>query len=198
MTRKQFDEAFSCFQLSEIISKSPSKRKTKQLLETFSCTKNLDLQDFLHNKALTFEQHLRSRTYLYFDNETKEIAAYYTVAISVFFTDGMSKDIIKLLDGYKDDIKTIPCFLIGQLGKSDKYEEFKIGEYMLSDALEIIDKSHIDLGGRFILIDSVNNPKVLSFYKENSFVALEDDESLESIKMMKPYFEDSESSLEEE
>ncbi len=198
MTRKQFDEAFSCFQLSEIISKSPSKRKTKQLLETFSCTKNLDLQDFLHNKALTFEQHLRSRTYLYFDNETKEIVAYYTVAISVFFTDGMSKDIIKLLDGYKDDIKTIPCFLIGQLGKSDKYEEFKIGEYMLSDALEIIDKSHIDLGGRFILIDSVNNQKVLSFYKENSFVALEHDESLESIKMMKPYFEDPESSLEEE
>lgn len=197
MTRKQFDEAFSCFQLSEIIAKSPSKRKTKQLLETFSCSKNLDLQDFLHNKALTFEQHLRSRTYLYFDNQTKEIIAYYTIAISVFFTDGMSKEVIKLLDGYKDDIKTIPCFLIGQLGKSDKYESFKIGEYMLSDALEIIDKSHQELGGRFILIDSVNNPKVLSFYKENSFVALENDENSESIKMIKPYFEDIEMSQEE-
>lgn len=191
MTREQFDEAFSCFQLSEIISKTPSKRKTRQILETFSCSKNFDLQDFLHNKALTFEQHLRSRTYLYFDNETKEIAAYYTIAISVFFTDGISNDIIKLLDGYKDDIKTIPCFLIGQLGKSDKYERFKIGEYMLADALEVIDNSHKSLGGRFILIDSVNHLKVLSFYKENSFLAIEtNDSESESIKMIKPYFEE--------
>jgi len=192
MTRKQFDEAFSCFQLSEIISQAPSKQKVRQILKTFSCSKNLDLQDFLHNKALTFEQHLRSRTYLYFDNETKEIAAYYTIAISVFFTDGISKEIIKLLDGYKNDIKTIPCFLIGQLGKSDKYERFKIGEYMLADALEIIDSSHRSLGGRFTLIDSVNNPKVLSFYKDNSFLAIESDEESESIKMIKPYFEEME------
>lgn len=85
MTREQFDEAFSCFKLSEIISKSLSKRKIKKILGTFSCSRNLDLQDFLQNKALTFEQHLRSRTYLYFDNETKEVAAYYTIAISVFY-----------------------------------------------------------------------------------------------------------------
>jgi len=190
MTRKQFDEAFSCFQLSELISQSPSKRNTKQVLKTFSCSRILDLQDFLHNKALTFEQHLRSRTYLYIDNETKEVAAYYTIAISVFFTDGISKEIIKLLDGYKDNIKTIPCFLIGQLGKSDKCEKSKTGEYMLADALDIIDNSHKNLGGRFILIDSVNNPKVLSFYEENSFLAIESDEKSESIKMIKPYFEE--------
>lgn len=46
MTREQFDEAFSCFQLSEIISKTTSKRKTRQILESFSCSKNFDLQDF--------------------------------------------------------------------------------------------------------------------------------------------------------
>ena len=188
MTRKQFDESFSCFQLSEIISQAPSNRKVKQILKTFSCSKNLDLQDFLHNKALTFEKYLRSRTYLYFDNETKEIAAYFTIAISVLFTDGLSNDIIKLLDGYKDDVKTIPCYLIGQLGKSEKYEKFKIGEYILADALEIIDSSHKSLGGRFILIDAVNNSKVISFYKDNSFLAIEDDKDLESIKMIRPYF----------
>lgn len=189
MTRNQFDEAFSCFQLSEIMSQAPSKRKVKQILETFSCSKNLDFQDFLHNRALTFEQNLRSRTYLYINNKTKEVAAYYSIAISVFYTDGISKDIIILLDGYKDDIKTIPCFLIGQLGKSDKYEKFKIGEYMLADALEIIDNAHRSLGGRFTLIDSINNPKVLSFYKDNSFLAIEDNEDSESIKMIRPYFE---------
>ena len=188
MTRERFDEWFSCFQLLEIDSKSDSKWIIKRLLETFSCSKNFDLQDFLHNKALTFEQHLRSRTYLYVDNETKEVVAYFTIAISMLFTNDLSNDTIKLLDGYKDDTRSIPCFLIGQLGKSDKYKKYKIGEYLLSDALDIIDCSQNSLGGRFILIDSVNNPKVLEFYKENSFLAIENDKESESIKMIKPYF----------
>ena len=97
---------------------------------------------------------------------------------------------IVYLKTLSNDIKTIPCFLIGQLGKSDKYERFKIGEYILTDALEIIDSSHKSLGGRFTLIDSINNSKVLSFYKDNSFLAIEDNEDSESIKMIRPYFEE--------
>lgn len=62
---------------------------------------------------------------------------------------------------------------------------------MLTDALEVIDNSHKSLGGRFTLIDSVNNLKVLSFYKKNSFLAIESNDSeSESIKMIKPYFEE--------
>jgi len=73
MTRPQFDESFSLFPLSEIIENTDSKRKVKKLLETFSCTRNIDLQDFLYNKAVTFEKNLRSRTYLYLDNDTQVV-----------------------------------------------------------------------------------------------------------------------------
>jgi len=189
MTRPQYDESFSLFPLSEIIQSTDSNRKVKKLLETFSCSRNIDLQNFLYNNVITFERNLRSRTYLYIDNGTQEIAAYFTITISTLRTDGISPEVIELLDGYKDDIASIPCFLIGQLGKSDKFEPYKIGEYILDDAIEIIDRSQNDLGGRFILLDAINKDKVIKFYKANAFFPIENDPDSENIKMIKPYFE---------
>ena len=189
MTRPQFDELFSLFSLSEIIQNTDSGRRVKKLLETFSCTRNIDLQDFLYNKAVTFEKNLRSRTYLYIDNTTQEVAAYFTITISTLHTDSISLKVIKLLDGYKNDVASIPCFLIGQLGKSDKFEPRKIGEYILDDAIEIIDRSQQSLGGRFILLDAINKEQVIKFYEANAFFPIEKDPDSESIKMIKPYFE---------
>jgi hypothetical protein len=54
MNRNIFDDKFSCFSLAEIIENSTSNNKIRKLLQTFRCNKNLDLQIFLHNKALVF------------------------------------------------------------------------------------------------------------------------------------------------
>jgi hypothetical protein len=191
MTRDEFDNAFSLYQLSELIEQLPSNRKVRDLLHTFSCTINIDLEDFLHNKALTFEKHLRSRTYLYIDNEIKKVAAYFTIAISTLHTDNISSETIKILDGYQDNTKSIPCFLIGQLGKSDKYKDKKIGEFILEDSIDIIDNLHYAVGGRFILLDAINAKEVVEFYKNSLFFPIEiSDENVESIKMIRPYFEE--------
>ena len=72
MQRSEFDSSFSLYKLSELIEQFPSKRKLKEFLQTFPCSINPDLEDFLHNKAVTFEKHLRSRTYIYIDNQTKK------------------------------------------------------------------------------------------------------------------------------
>ena len=188
MNRNKFDNGFSCFSLSEIIENSISNNKIKKLLQTFKCNQNVDLQDFLYNKALVFEKNLRSRTYLYIDNNTKNVVAYFTIAINTLYTDNISSEVIKLLDGYKDDTKSIPCFLIGQLGKSDLYKDIKIGQFIIEDAIEIIDNSQISVGGRFILLDSINIKEVISFYENNLFFAIENNQELDSIKMIKPYF----------
>lgn len=37
------------------------------------CAKNADVQDFLRNKAITFERNLRSCTYLYVSNADKSV-----------------------------------------------------------------------------------------------------------------------------
>lgn len=188
MTRSDFDNTFSLFQLSEIIEQATSNREVKRKLETFKCDKNPDLEHFLHSKAITFEKNLRSRTFIYFHNTTKDVSAYFSIAISTLHTDGISPEVIKTLDGYKNDTESIPCFLIGQLGKSSQFNRTKIGEYILEDAVAEIDGLHNIVGGRFILLDAVNNDKVISFYNDNLFFPIEETDS-EDIKMIKPYFE---------
>lgn len=189
MTRDEFDESYSLYQLSELIEELESNRKVKKLLETFKCSKNSDLESFLHNKAITFEKHLRSRTYIYIDNESKEVSAYFTIAVSTLHTDGISSEVIKMLDGYQSDTKSIPCFLIGQLGKSDNCN--CSGEFLLEDTIETIDQLHYAIGGRFILLDSVNVEEVIEFYKRSLFFPIEEvEEGQESIKMIRPYFEE--------
>ena len=93
-----------------LIDLAVEKRKLKEFLQTFPCSINPDLEDFLNNKAVTFEKHLRSRTYIYIDNQTKKVAAYFTIAISTLHTEGISSEVIKMLDGYQDDTTSIPCF----------------------------------------------------------------------------------------
>ncbi len=190
MIKQEFDGLYSRFKLADLLA-NKSTNQIKKLLKTFVCTKNADVQDFLHNKAITFERNLRSCTYLYVSNADKSVAAYITLGIKSLLTDTLSDEAIVFLDGYTNEILSIPCYLIAQLGKSDICKE-KIGSFLLDDALSIIDKSQDSLKGRFVLIDSVNDDRVINFYKENSFIALENDKSLKSIKMIKPYFEYSE------
>ena len=190
MTKQEFDSTYSIYKLADSLANF-SANQVKKSLKTFVCTKNTDVQDFLHNKAITFERNLRSCTYLYVSNADKSVAAYITLGIKSLLTDTLSDEAIVFLDGYTNEILSIPCYLIAQLGKSDTCKE-KIGSFLLDDALSIIDKSQDSLKGRFVLIDSVNDDRVINFYKANSFIALESNKSLKSIKMIKPYFEYSE------
>ena len=100
------------------------------------------------------------------------MVGYFTVAINYLETAKLKSEIVKILDGHKDDTKAIPCYLVGQLAVSDEFKGKKIGNFLLADALKIINESQIKLGGRFVLIDSVNDDKVINFYKENSFIPI--------------------------
>lgn len=190
MIKQEFDGLYSRFKLADLLA-NKSTNQIKKLLKTFICTKNTDVQDFLHNKAITFERNLRSCTYLYVSNANKSVAGYFSIGITYTLTNKLDKAVVKFLDGYTDETIAIPCYLVGQLGKNDKCKD-KIGKFLLDDALSFVDKAQGILKGRFVLIDSVNDDRVINFYKENSFIALENDKSLKSIKMIKPYFEYSE------
>lgn len=190
MTKIEFKKLYSRNKLADFIDTS-STNQVKKILKTFVCAKNADVQDFLHNKAITFERNLRSCTYLYVSNADKSVVAYITLGIKSLLTNDLSDETVVFLDGYTNEISSIPCYLIAQLGKSDTCKE-KIGSFLLDDALSIIDKAQESLNGRFVLIDSVNDERVIKFYEQNSFIAIENDKSLKSIKMIKPYFEHNE------
>ena len=187
LTRYEFDSSVSLFSLSELKAKC-SKNKIKKLLRTFKCKRNEDLEHFFHNTSLLFENKLRSKTYLYIHNMTKNVVAYFTISIKTLSVNGLKDDTIKRLDGSDNkSICSIPCFLIGQLGKSESSSRIK-GDFIINDAVEIIDQAQKSLGGRFIMIDSINNSKVILFYEKHGFLPIEEDKSSESVKMIKPYF----------
>ena len=187
MTKAEFYDSHSCHKLADFLG-TRSANQVRKLLKTFSCAKNADVQDFLHNKAITFERNLRSCTYLYMNDESKSVSGYFSIGITYLLTNQLDKAVVKFLDGYTDETIAIPCYLVGQLGKNDECKG-KIGDFLLDDALKIIDKSQDNLSGRFVLIDAVNDSKVLNFYEQNSFIVLENSTSSKSIKMVKPYFE---------
>jgi len=56
---------------------------------------------------------------------------------------------------------------------------------LLFNAIELIEKSHIMIGGRYILVDAYASPPVIEFYERNGFTSLvTEDENRLSIKMI--------------
>jgi hypothetical protein len=154
---------------------SLEREKVLKILRTFEYNKNADLENFIQNpfQSLRFEENHTTRTYLFLDDNLK-IIAYYTIALKVLDTRRISsKGLIKKLDGIDKNRENIPCYLIAQLGKHSECKH-KIGQYLLDSAVQTIKESKGLIGGRFILLDSVNEKEVIKFYthKDNGFVEL--------------------------
>ncbi len=190
MTREEFDNEVVLYPLSDLLQSS-SNRKAKEKLQTFQCSRNKDVEDFLHNRAITFEKNFRAKTYIYIDH-SGEIIAYFSIALKILSSQDVSERTLQILGNYPDGrpIHDIPCFLIGQLGKTDSYRDKKIGNFLLQDALDIIDNIQEQIGGRFIMLDAVNQQKIIDFYKNAGFIPLPPNSpSDESVKMIRPYFD---------
>ncbi len=114
-----------------------------------------------------------------------EVVGYFTLTIKSILTDGISKEVIKRVDGFSKNRDCINFYLIGQLGLSDKYIGNGLGDYLLYDAINLIEYSNVIIGGRYILVDAFNCKPVIHFYERNGFIKLETlENSPSSIKMI--------------
>ena len=100
-------------------------------------------------------------------------------------TNGISKEVIKKIDGFSKERKCIYFYLIGQLGLHDEYMGQGIGDFLLYHAINLIENAHLILGGRYILVDAFACTPVIKFYERNGFIKLiTKDENELSIKMI--------------
>ncbi len=153
------------------------------LLQTFKCSKNSDLEEFLHTKALDFGKRGTSRTHLLIRDD--RVIGYFTLSMKPILTDGISKEVIKKIDGFSKNRKCIYFYLIGQLGLHDDYIGRGIGDFLLYNAFDLIEDANKSIGGRYILVDAINSPPVLHFYKKNGFTRLiTQEENSNSVKMI--------------
>lgn len=79
------------------------------------------------------------------------------------------------MDGLSKNKSELPSYLIGQIGKNDKYSKLICGDEIINYAMDVINQVYELVGGRFVLIECNDHNKLISFYQRNGFERLQKD-----------------------
>lgn len=175
-----------------------------QILSSFSCEQDEDIENFLHNKSVEFEKLSKSRTYLICDEEQllsdnfylEDLKVYGYIAIAqkiLSVPDDWSNRKRKEIDGlngkiYGEPIKDFACYLIGQLSRSSSVSKSCItGEGLLQYAYDVIATAVDAVGGRYMMIECQEEKKLIDFYSKNGFEEVDrcDDGSRRMVQMIR-------------
>ncbi len=157
--------------------------KVMNILSSFRCEQDSDIETFLHNRAVEFENLAKARTYLIFSQEELEegrtpltIYGYISLALKILTVpDSVSNRMRKELDGFSaklhgQQLRDFPCYLIGQLSKNSNAEPQMIsGCELIETAYDIIASAVEAVGGRYIMIECRDKEKLIHFYQSNGF-----------------------------
>ncbi len=156
----------------------------KTILSTFICPLNLDVEDFIQNKAMEFARQRIAITFLVFkENESgSSFVGYYTLAnkfVSIAGTH-LSKTLQKKIakfSQYDDSLNRfmVSMPLIAQLGRNfnPNLPLGIAGVDLLSMALQrVLDVEYL-IGGKTVYIECNNQPKLFEFYSASGFIAFD-------------------------
>lgn len=157
-----------------------------QILSSFSCEQDEDIENFLHNRAIEFEELSKARTYLICDEEQileegfcldqLKIYGYVAIALKILSVpEEWSNRKRKELDGlsakiHGEPIKDFSCYLIGQLSRNSRVPYDSIsGKDLLQMAYDVIAAAVDAVGGRYMMIECREEKKLVDFYLSNGF-----------------------------
>lgn len=164
--------------LSSLLEATVEEGRVYEYLSSFSCSKNKDVELFLHEKAIENEKRDFSRTSLITDEENNhEIIGYFTLLVKNFDFTTVSGTLRKKLTGNKKATAFI-TILIGQLGRSDAYKGKISGKQILDLALEHC-KRHIkaNVALKVVCVEFEDIEPLHTFYEVNEFKILQKNEN---------------------
>ena len=158
----------------------------EQILSSFFCEKDGDIENFLRHRAVQFEELSKSRTYLICDEEQLASDGFYLENLTVYgyvalalkvlsVPEDTSNRVRKELDGlsgkiHNEPIGDFPCYLIGQLARNAAVHRNALsGKELLQFANDIIAASVEAVGGRYVMIECHDDTKLVNFYTDNDF-----------------------------
>lgn len=152
--------------------------------QKFECG-NVDLDEFFNEDAILYDVELLGKTYCWILKERPDIIlAAFTLANDSIKTHGMPNNIRNRIQRSVANPKrgrTYPAVLIGRLGVNIKYQGD--GSHIGTQAMDFIKKwfrsEDNKTGCRFIVVDAVNTPYTLGYYRHNGFKPIYVDESSE-------------------
>ena len=178
-----------------------------EILSAFSCIQDPDIETFLHERAVKFESLSKARTYLICDEDQitqknfclDQLTIYGYIALApkiLSVPSETSTNKRKKLDGlsakiHGAPIDDFPCYLIGQLAKNSQIQNNSLsGKELLQFSYDIITTAADAVGGRYMMIECHDHPKLLKFYTDNCFEEISrmsDGESL-LVQMIRPIY----------
>lgn len=182
-------KAYTVIPLGVLLSDEFDRSKIEQSFEKFSCQREVDLENFLLRKAIPYEKTNFGKTYLLIDLASLEqgifsVMAYYTIAQKAIDISELSaKRKRKMLGDYpgRDSLKTIPAYLIGQLGRNDAYTSEDIsGEQILNECYNSISIAAQVVGGNIVILEC-RERMFERVYENKGFHKLYDDLNQESL-----------------
>lgn len=153
----------------------------KEILSSFSCPLNLEIQKFLREDAIDFAKKQIAVTYLAFAeyNGQQVLVGYYTLALKMINISKANFPSRSLWDRVKkfatcnsnESQCEIVAPLIAQLGKNytDVYADLISGDDLLSYACEKVAAIQHDIGGKVVYLECEDKPALVRFYALNGF-----------------------------
>ena len=172
--------AYSVISLNDMYC-SLGEKKTKEILNSFECELNKDVEFFLKEKAIQFLKMGISKTFLVTTKykEKEVLIGYFALTNKVvrikkkLLSNSLRKKIVRFSEQSnleKNYLVSLP--LIGQLGKNYKNEYNKLisGRELLTLACDKIIEAQNILGGKFAFVECEDIEKLKEFYESNGFI----------------------------
>jgi len=145
---------------------------TKDILSSFSVSRNHDVESFIHDSAIAYEKSNNARSFILIDESEKPLGFISLALTSLELPNGVSNTLKKKLRGYgRLSSNTIPCYLIGQLARLDQVEKNELpGDAIFSTVDYAVKEARRYFGGRIISVDCID--KLVQYYANRGFIHL--------------------------
>lgn len=148
--------------MGDVLSTGVDRSQVEDAFKKFSCQHEVDLENFLINKSILYENSQYGKTFLLVDKVLLQqgefqIVAYYTIAMKSLDINQLSKKKRrKVLGGQpgRDQMNSMSAYLIGQLGRNDAYShEDMDGVTILNECYHSISTAARVVGGQLIVLE---------------------------------------------
>ncbi len=178
--------------LRHLLKSEYTREEINSLLFSYECYSlsngASDVEHFLHEKAIQFENVDLSRTYLVLSHFQRKVylTGYFSISNKSLvipkatfqkLSSSLQKKLVGM--GHKTDSKNYECkgYLLGQIGKNysqlAQKADLVCGNDLLELAYKKIKEAHELVGGRVLYLECENHSKVKKFYKQNGFAEIE-------------------------
>ena len=145
--------------------------------DPFSCGVD-DLDDFFSTEALKYTAFRMGKTFCFrLRSDLRKIVAMLTLSydsIRIYDLPRSRRDAMLKITHHRKTLKRYPGVLIGRLAVSsdEAYKRKGIGSEMIDIVKQWYKSDEIKAGCRMLIVDALNKPEVLAFYRKNGFETL--------------------------